>query len=89
VAINALFFSVCAGQREPGEVMVEGFFFEPDNLEIEPVMITVTNNAFLPPDFCGGMVTFADINPGFQFRMAFQAFLVGNFLSQHMAMGTV
>ena len=52
MAIDTDFFYVGPFQGKAGEVVIEIFPAETYQLEISPVMITVTGDAVLPLDFC-------------------------------------
>jgi hypothetical protein len=53
------------------------------------MMIAMAGHTGFAMDFCRGMVSFIQIDTGFKFRMAFQAFGVRYFITHIMAMGTV
>jgi hypothetical protein len=80
---------VCSFQGKPGEVVIEIFPAESDQLEISPVMITVTGDAVLSLDFCGRMKSLILVDTGFQFSMTSQAFIIRYFFSQDMAAGAI
>jgi hypothetical protein len=78
-----------ASERVSCKLMVEFFFGKSDDLEIHPVVITMTFNTFFPFDLDRSMKTFVQIDPRFQFGMTFKAFLIGYLLPKDMTFGTI
>lgn len=89
MAAFAFLLKVGPGQIKTCKGMVETFGFKIDDPEGESMVVTVTGGAFFAPDLRRGMVAFLESNPGLQFNMAFQAFVVRNFGSEGMAPGAV
>ncbi len=89
VAVGTLFFSMGILECKSGNPVVEFFLCKTDDLEIYPMMVTVTGKAFLVFYLCRGMISLFLLNPYFQFCMAVEAFLVGYLLSQDMTFGAV
>ena len=65
--------------------MVEFFLVETHNLEILPMMVTVTGNTGLSADISRRMIAFFFMDKGFQFSVTIQTFRVGDFVAQFMA----
>ena len=85
MAVIALFFHMGSGQCKTCKFMVKGFFPEPDDLEILPVVITVACYTALAVHIRRGMVAFILTYAGLQFGMAFQAFRISHLVAQCMA----
>ena len=89
MAFAAIRFPVGAGQFVAGEVVVEVFFIKTHHVEIAAVVVAVAGSTFLTPHLARCMITRSFYDPAIDFLMAGEAFIVGDFLAQHMALGTV
>lgn len=85
MAIAAFLLLVGPFEFVAREIMVEFVSIEADQLEIPSMMVTVTIDTFLGLYQDGSMVSFLQIDPLFQFSMAFEALFVGYFLSKDVA----
>lgn len=79
---------MCPCKLETGQGMVEVLFFEPDDLEIKSVMVTVTRGAIFPLYFRRCVVSLVQGESCFQLRMTGEAFGVCHLIAQLMATGT-
>lgn len=62
---------------------------KPHHIEIPAVVITVTSRTILPFDIFGIMITLVFVQPVFDLLMAAQAFIVGDFIADIMALRTI
>ena len=69
--------------------MIELFKINTYELEILPVVFTVTGKTLLPFYFRRGVITFTRGYSFIYFRMACKAFFVCLFIPEYMALGTI
>jgi hypothetical protein len=89
VTILAGFLCMGAGERIPGQGMIELFFVKADNLEIQSVVVAMAFGAFFTAGFGRGMVALVQDDPGFDFRMTGQASGIRNLVAEFMAFRAV
>lgn len=77
-------FQFIAGKR-----MVKFLLVKMDHLEIPAVVVAMTGGAVFAFGLARGVKTVAAVEPGFDLFMARQAFIVGDFIAQIVAFGTV
>ena len=69
--------------------MVEFFRGKPDDLEIQAMMIAVTDHALFAFYFRGGVIAFVCSNSALKFSVAVEALLVRNLFSENVAFRAV
>ena len=69
--------------------MAELVFVETEDLKSQSMMVIVAANAVFPLDLRRGMIPFPQVDARFQFSMTGQAFGIGYFISQLMALRAV
>ena len=89
VALAAIYFTVCSCQFILRKAVVEIFFIEPHHIKIPPVVFAVAFGTVFTSGLSGRMVTCLPADKALYFFMAIQAFIIGDFLSQRMALRAI
>jgi hypothetical protein len=69
--------------------MVKFICIEVDHLEIPAMVVTVAFNAIVCPCFSRAVIAFPVFYQRSNFKMAIQAFIIGDLLPQEVALGAV
>lgn len=89
MAFPAFRFFVGAGQFIAGELVLKFIFIEPNEVERPSVVFVVATGTGFAFYLFGNVKPFVLNHPAFELLVAIEAFIVGHFLTQHMAFGTV
>ena len=89
MALAAIYCLVFAGQFIAGQVVIEFVLVKTHNVEIPAVVIAVAGGAVFSFGFSGRVKSCSPVDPAFNFLVATQAFVIGNFVSQNMAFRAV
>ena len=89
MALAAIYRLVFAGQFVAGQVVVDRIFIKTHDVEIPPVVVAVAGGAVFSFRFLRRVESGPPVDPAFNFLVATQAFVVGNFVSQNMAFRAV
>lgn len=89
VALAAIYFTVRPRQFITRQVVVEVFFIEPHHVEFSSVVFAVAFGAVFTSGLPGSVVARLPIDEALYFFVAIQAFIIGDFLSQRMALRTI
>lgn len=89
MALSAIRRFMCSGERVTREFMFELVFIEPHDIEVAAVVLTMAGTAIFLFDLGRSVVACAPVNPRFQLFMATQAFGIGDFIAQIVALGAI
>lgn len=89
MALAAVNFGVRPGEVIPRQPVVEISLIEAHHVELAPVVVAVTVGAVLCLHLPGGVEAPPFVEQALDFGMAGEAFLVGNFFAQFMALGAI
>lgn len=89
MTLATFLFLMSSFELVTGQVMVEGIFIKPNDLEVTPMMITVAAETILANHFRRNMVSALSIQTVLDLHMTIQTFLIGDLLSNDVTLGTI
>lgn len=89
MTVGALAAGMRPCQRVTRKLMVEFILIEPDDLEIDSMMVAVAFCAIVSFNLCRSMITQVEVDARFQLRMAGKALVVRYLVAEGVALGAV